>query len=129
MTGAIGWYTLFWTQTSLGPTDSTETLLSTRPRGMHYKQWYTKEQLAWPNVLNSMAHANLLIARKALPERPHEIKELADEGIMQYQYIDAAVQSEVGNRSEAGVSAEAELKSNEYKDAQIKLREACPHNR
>ena len=79
--------------------------------------------------MNSQAHANLRIARKALPERPHEIKELADEGIMQYQYIDVAVQSEVGNRSEAGVSAEAELKSNEYKGAQIKLREAWPQHR
>lgn len=74
--------------------------------------WVTLEELGGPQYLNSRYHADIMA--KTLPERPHEVPELAAENVKQYYYVDKKKKRKTGYREEAGTSAKAELKASEY---------------
>ncbi len=80
------------------------------------KHWWTREQLGGPLGLNNMAHADMLIASKSLPEQPHEQAALADAGVLQYYWVIKSDHETTGHAEEAGTSADVELKANEYNE-------------
>ena len=52
-------------------------------------QWMTREQIA--EILQSESHAQLVCDGGELDDRPHELKTLADKGVMQYWLGDGAI--------------------------------------
>lgn len=77
--------------------------------------WLTREELGGPLWLNSLKNADLLIASKTLPERPHDNAVLAAAGVKAYFFGQHRNHRATGLREEAGVKAACEVKAEEYK--------------
>ena len=68
----------------------------------------------------------MLIDSGALPCRPHEIKVLADAGVVQYMITESAVARTTGKKDEAGVKMEAELTADEAREVMDSIDAANP---
>ena len=74
--------------------------------------WLTKEQLASPKWLNSTEQAEQLV--KALPDRDHEVAELAAMGVKQYKWHHSKEDHDKINDMETGTEARADLTAEQY---------------
>ena len=64
--------------------------------------------------MNDEKHAAILCKSGELPDRQHRYKALADEGIKEYQLTQIMIERLTGQKQEAGVAADSELKPEEY---------------
>ena len=53
--------------------------------------WVTREELGGPRFLASMTNADILISSGSLESRPHDIKALAERGVLQHWWTEHKV--------------------------------------
>ena len=84
--------------------------------------WLTEHQLAAPDRLNNADHAAKMV--KTLPSRPHEVAELAQDGVLQYWYTEKTETLEKDNVQTARLTASSELTDPEYKQVLGDMKDA-----